>query len=332
MGSGGTGGGPARRCVLAGFGLVALAGCDRSGHVGQEGVTRPAVPQPYTALAVFDLTGRPGETLAGLGAAVTGGGPAGVTVTVGVGPRLGGFEELPVFARERIEPAARGGDLLIQVCGATEPAVWAVLSGLRARLGRRARIRWGQRGFRRASFGAVRNILGFHDGVAGPTTESEFRREVWREDGSTFAVVRRIRLDVGRFLRLPVPEQERVVGRRRADGAPLSGGAPLAAVDLEAAAPDGRRLIPDGAHVRRAHASGGGRMLRRGYTFDDGPRDRGLLFVGFQRELGTFTETQSRLDQGDALMAFTTTTASGAFLILPGFDARRPLGSTLMLG
>jgi dye decolorizing peroxidase len=35
------------------------------------------------------------------------------------------------------------------------------------------------------------------------------------------------------------------------------------------------------------------------------------------------------MDTSDALLQFTTTTASATFLILPGFDRRHPLGSQL---
>jgi deferrochelatase/peroxidase EfeB len=70
-------------------------------------------------------------------------------------------------------------------------------------------------------------------------------------------------------------------------------------------------------------------MLRRGYSYANSDADKGLLFVSFQRELRTFVQTQRRLDEGDALMAFATATASGTFLVLPGFSAERPLGADL---
>ncbi len=39
---------------------------------------------------------------------------------------------------------------------------------------------------------------------------------------------------------------------------------------------------------------------------------------------------QQRMDDIDALMGFSTPTATCAFAILPGFDADHPLGSTLV--
>jgi len=136
-------------------------------------------------------------------------------------------------------------------------------------------------------------------------------------------------LDVPRFAALPVAGQEAVFGRHRGTGAPLSGGAITANPDLGAKTPDGRYLVPATAHVRRANANvvGAGLMLRRSYSTDE-PAP-GLLFISFQNDIRTFTSTLTHMGDTDALLAFTTTTASATFLILPGFDERRPLGGTL---
>jgi dye decolorizing peroxidase len=114
---------------------------------------------------------------------------------------------------------------------------------------------------------------------------------------------------------------------------PLSGGARATVVtdpDLQAKTPDGQYLIPVDAHVRRssALATGVPLMLRRGYPVDD--PEPGLLFVSFQNSLRAFTATMERLDESDAMMEFATATASAHFLVLPGFDKGRPLGSTLV--
>jgi dye decolorizing peroxidase len=72
---------------------------------------------------------------------------------------------------------------------------------------------------------------------------------------------------------------------------------------------------------------GVGHMLRRSYSTDE-PAP-GLLFISFQNDLRTFTATLTHMDAADALLELTTTTASATFLILPGFDRQRPLGSQL---
>lgn len=311
-------------------------------------------------IRIADLTSRPGlaTTLARLGrrilsltagtdAQLAGLPVSRLTVTVGLGPAvvhdlLGptapGAQDLPRFGREEIPAEHRGGDLLIQVC-ADDPAIATLADqSLATALGTAATTRWqsnGVRGFVDAS--GARNLLGFYDGVNVPRTQPELDHDVWLDGpaavrGGTIAVVRLIRLDIGRFTRQPVVAQERAIGRRRSDGAPLSGGAIGAAPDLNAKTDDGRYLIPVDAHVRRAHplpSGADGLMLRRSYSYAHGAGDQGLIFISFQQTLRTFVRTQQRLDEQDALMAFATTTASGTFLILPGFDSTHSLGSTL---
>ncbi|MFJ7779432.1 Dyp-type peroxidase [Streptomyces yangpuensis] len=322
----------------------------------QAGIDRPEQPQTHVVVSVYDLAAQAGagRTLKTLGEAVlkaTGAGSAeeragGLTVTVGLGPgpvaaldrRLPGALELPAFAREERTARTWGGDLLVQVCAngaAAAAGADADLAGLLEGAGGAVR-RWSQAGFRPPGAGPVRNLLGFQDGIEIPRGRAELERDVWLPGpgpaaGGTIAVVRRLRIDVPAFLAQPVAGQEEAIGRRKADGAPLGGGQPLGRLDLSAKTPQGRYLVPPMAHARRAnpHATGSGKMLRRGYGYDNGPGDRGLLFIGFQRELRTFTATQRRLDEGDDLMAFVTATASAGFLVLPGFDADRPLGATL---
>ncbi|MFF2778559.1 Dyp-type peroxidase [Streptomyces sp. NPDC058052] len=325
----------------------------------QTGVDRPAQPQAHTLASVYDVPPDtdPAPVLARLGSVVlelTGkartalGVEAGdLTVTVGVGPRLAslarrvpGGLELPAFAREERTARAWGGDLLVQAC-ASDPVV-TVLADTRlaaALTADGASRRWSQTGFRPPGGGAVRNLLGFPDGIENPRTPAEVEQEVWLPGpgplaGCTVAVVRRLRIDVPGFLSQSEARQEEAIGRRKADGAPLSGGGPLDRLDLSAKSARGRYLVPAMAHARRANpnATGSGRMLRRGYSYYNGPDDQGLLFVSFQRRLRTFTATQRRLDDGDDLMRFVTATASGAFLVLPGFDAKRPLGAGLLAG
>ena len=315
----------------------------------QAGIVRPRIAQRHCTVVVCDLsTPDIRGTLAALGTRIeslTAGGhpalgglpPAAVTVTVGLGPEvvrridpsLPGTAELPRFAREDLAPGDRGGDLSLQIC-AMDPLVVSLVAADLASLA--GPVRWQARGFRGAPLGktgASRNLLGFTDGIVGPRTDDELREQVWLEGqaaGGTIAVIRRITLDAGAFLRLPVTEQEAVIGRRRDDASPLSGGDQDAEIDLGAKTADGEYLVPATAHVRVAHpmTSGTGLMLRRGYSTPEG-----LLFISFQRDLRTYTATQSTMDEHDALMRFVTVTATGTFLVLPGFGPGQPLGSSL---
>ncbi|WP_245192852.1 Dyp-type peroxidase [Amycolatopsis alba] len=327
----------------------------------QAGITLPQQAQPNLLAVVADVADgvAVGPLLAELGEAVgtltagtdtrlLGLSPGDLTVTIGVGPRLvrmadpalPGTTELPEFSRERIAPQARGGDLLMQICAGDAVVIPVVAAALLHQAGDRVRERWRQSGRRGSTIPvapgltAPRNVFGFIDGIVGPHTAAEQERDLWLAGPSpvthgTIAVLRRMELDLSRFAALPVAAQEAVFGRRRDTGTPLSGGAIAADPDLGAKTPDGRYLIPADAHLRRAHptAVGVGLMLRRSYNIDE-PAP-GLLFVSFQNDIRTFTNTLTRMDSGDALLPFTTTTVGASFLILPGFDRQKPLGATL---
>ncbi|NUT46840.1 MAG: Dyp-type peroxidase [Saccharothrix sp.] len=325
----------------------------------QAGVVLPVEAQPNVLVVVADvgegvavgpLLAELGEAVrsltAGADARLLGLPPDDLTVTIGIGPRLvravdpslPGAADLPEFSHARIAPQARGGDLLVQVCASDAVVPPVVAAALLVQAGDRVRERWRQSGRRgpsvpvRPGVTAPRNVFGFVDGIVGPHTTAQQQRDLWLAGpapvaGGAVAVVRRMELDLPRFAALPVDAQEAVFGRRRDTGTPLSGGAVSADPDLGAKTPDGRYLIPVDAHLRRAHSTavGVGLMLRRSYSTDH----PGLLFISFQNDIRTFTNTLTRMDNGDALLPFTTTTASATFLILPGFDERRPLGATL---
>ncbi|MFI1014852.1 Dyp-type peroxidase [Streptomyces sp. NPDC020965] len=327
----------------------------------QAGVTLPHSAQRNLLAVVVDLDTAvaPGPLLAELGEAIhaltagsdprlLGLSPGDLTVTVGVGPRLvrtvgaalPGAADLPRFSRERIAPQDRGGDLLIQICADDALLVPVAAAALLDRAGDRVRERWRQYGRRGTEVSiakgvtAPRNLLGFIDGIVGPHTTAEQERDLWLAGpaavaGGTLAVLRRMELDLTRFAALSVAEQEAVFGRHRASGVPLSGGTVASGPRLGAKTPDGRYLVPADAHVRRANPTmvGVGLMLRRSYSIDEPVP--GVLFISFQNDLRTFTATLTRMDTSDALLPFTTTTASATFLILPGFGQQHPLGSAL---
>ncbi|MFE6502774.1 Dyp-type peroxidase [Kitasatospora sp. NPDC057738] len=332
----------------------------------QAGVTAPQ--QPATQLLAFDLapaaTSDGRAALRGLLGGLTrvlaeaagaspadarlrDGRPAGLSSLVGVGPGLAArlglnvppalLTELPAFPGDRLDPARGGGDLVVQLCAVDR---WP-LSVVAEQVGDAARaagatVRWTQSGFlARTTGGATpRNLFGFKDGTANPDG-TDSGQWVWGPPGpyehGTTLVYRRIRMDTAAFAALPGDRQEQVMGRRAGDGAPLTGTAEHDEPDIYTKNPDGSYVIPATAHVRLSspRLDGGARMLRRGYSYDDGPGDRGLLFCAFMRDPAQFTRVQNRLAARDALNAFVEHTASAVAYVLPGAPEGGTLGEGL---
>ncbi|NEE39133.1 Dyp-type peroxidase, partial [Streptomyces sp. SID7982] len=195
----------------------------------------------------------------------------------------------------------------------------------------------------------TRNLMGQIDGTGNPkASEEDFDRRVfvpaspgkpqeWMEGGS-YAVVRRIRMLLDDWEKLPVERQERVIGRRKADGAPLSGGTETTEMDLDKAGPDGRLVIPDNAHARISspEENGGAAMLRRPFSYhdgitEDGTPDAGLLFICWQADpFRGFVPVQRKLDRGDALSPFLRHEASGVFAVPGGAAEGEYVGQRLL--
>ncbi len=129
-------------------------------------------------------------------------------------------------------------------------------------------------------------------------------------------------------------EQEAVVGRTKAEGAPLSGGAEHSEPDFAREGRGGQPLIPVDSHVALAHPTrnGGARMLRRGYNFTDGNDalgrlDAGLFFLAFVRDPRTqYVPMQARMSREDRLQEYLQHTGSGLYAVPPGV-ASLPTGA-----
>ncbi|MFD7071517.1 Dyp-type peroxidase [Streptomyces sp. NPDC059913] len=333
--------------------------------VRQAGVTAPQ--QPTTQLLALDLprasaaAGRKalrgvlGELTGVLATAASdapkdlrlqGGGTTRLTSLVGIGPALAdrlGLDvpsvlgELPPFPGDRLDPRRSGGDLLVQLCAAdrwTLTVVAELVVGAARTAG--AVLRWSQSGFLppTAPGTTPRNLFGSKDGTANPDRAAA-EQWVWGPPGAhgngTVLVYRRIHMDVTGFAALPESHRDRAVGRRTRDGVALGGTAEHDEPDIYAKHPDGSYVLPATAHVRLASPrfDGGARMLRRSYSYDDGPDDRGLLFCAFMRDPGRFTRVQNRLADRDALNPFLQHRASAVAYVLPGAAPSGSLGDQL---
>lgn len=309
--------------------------------------------------------------------------PSRLTVTVGVGAavfHLPGvavqppkrLRPLPAFAGDRLDPRWGDGDMIFQICADDAQVVSAAMRALRARMPGFARLRWTQSGFVSApqGGGTPRNMFGQKDGTANVRTDSiEFADVVWaRADepawfaGGTYLVFRKIRMKTADWDLTPRKEQDAVIGRRRSDGAPLTGRQEFDEPDLEATTGDGTPVVASDAHVRRVH---GIPMHRRSYNYDygqllataggspdplehpeqhthapgtpahthggHGAIDVGLLFCAYGNDPDTqFIAARRRMAEGDRLNRFIQHTGSALFAILPGFSEFGYVGDTLV--
>jgi len=289
--------------------------------------------------------------------------PSGLTITFGFGPSLfddrfglagrrpAALIDLPHFPGDALVDTLVGGDLCIQACSDDpQVAVHAIRNLSRIAFGR-ASIRWSQLGFGRTSSttraqATPRNLFGFKDGTANLRAEdAQAAKDVWVQSGDgaewmtggSYLVARKIRMTIETWDRSSLREQERVVGRTKGEGAPLSGGEEFTAPDFAATGRGDAPLIDEGAHVRLAHpeTNAGATMLRRGYNFVDGNDDlgrlnAGLFFICFQRDpREQFVPIQLRLAKNDAMNEYVRHVGSGIFAVPPGARKGGSIGAGL---
>ncbi len=276
-------------------------------------------------------------------------GPASLTVTVGLGP--GVFDErfglaakrpahlaaIPALPSDTLDEQLTGGDLSLQACADDPQVAYHAVRDL-ARMARgTATVRWTVIGFGRASAGPTqstpRNLMGFKDGTRNITTDDEYDRFVWLDDdagwmaGGSYQVVRKIRMNLETWDADVVSDQQRVFGRTKVEGAPLSGGSEHTAPDFHARAPhgtEGGTAIDARSHVAlAAHENNGGvKILRRGYNYTDGLNqygqlDAGLLFAAYVNDPEHFTTLQRKLGASDRLNEYVSHIGSGVFAVPP---------------
>ena len=281
--------------------------------------------------------------------------PSGLTITIGFGP--GVFEDadgndrfgvrdqrpealapLPAFSGDDLRAAISGGDLAVQAC-ADDPqvAVHAIRNFTRMAFGT-ATLKWSSLGFGRTSSTSraqrtPRNLFGFKDGTHNIMAEDvdDTNDYVWVQQGDgpdwlaggSYMIVRKIRMLIESWDRSQLGEQERVFGRDKGEGAPLSGGDEFTAPNFAATDSAGEPLIPVQSHVHLAHPeqNGGKRILRRAFNYVDGNDelgllDAGLLFISFQRDPQQFIDIQQNLSR-DLLNEYIRHVSSGVWAVPP---------------
>jgi deferrochelatase/peroxidase EfeB len=161
-----------------------------------------------------------------------------------------------------------------------------------------------------------------HVWVGGETDQPWLR-------GGSYLIARKIRIFVENWDRDYLKDQQDVIGRAKASGAPLTalltGGGEFTAPDFAANGADGQPVIPANAHIRLAsfEHNGGTRILRRGYSFTDGIDPQagtllgGLFFIAFMKNPAQFIRLQNSL-AADALNEYIQHIGSGVFACPPG--------------
>jgi deferrochelatase/peroxidase EfeB len=290
--------------------------------------------------------------------------PANLTITFGVGPSLfderfgladrrpAALADLPHLPPEELDPTRSNGDLVIQACSDDPVVAFHAIRNL-ARLGRgTVMMRWSQLGFGKAIGNAAslrsdapsngsgqetpRNLMGFKDGTRNLDggDDALMNQHVWVGDdtdqawmrGGSYLVARRIQMRIEAWDRDYLDDQQKVIGRYKYSGAPLSGTKEHDTPNF-ATKTGGEPVIPADSHVAlAAHENNGGiRILRRGYSFTDGiiaargELDAGLFFIAFQKDpRKQFVALQRRLGTNDALNEYIQHVGSGLFACPPG--------------
>jgi dye decolorizing peroxidase len=320
-----------------------------------------ALMRRWSTLAAELMAGRAGgdgDTGVALDA-----GPSSLTITFGFGrtffdrtglvaQRPPELDPLPAFSSDQLDAKRSNGDLWVQIGSDDALVAFHALRAVQKAVGEAARVRWQMNGFNRSP-GATgkpmtaRNLMGPLDGTRNPKpSEADFDRRIFVPSGTeyawlaggSYAVVRRIRMLLDDWEKLSLKKQELVIGRRKSDGAPLTGGTETTELALDRTGPDGKLVIADNAHARISapEQNGGAAMLRRPFSFHDGigpdgTPDAGLLFICWQADpLRGFVPVQRKLDRGDALSPFIRHEASGLFAVPGGPKEGEYVGQRLL--
>lgn len=288
-------------------------------------------------------------------------GPASLTVTVGLGPRIfsdtfGLAAYKPALMRELVQlpsddlkPELSGGDLSLQACADDPQVAYHAIRNL-ARIAKdtgAAATRWSVLGFGRASAGkgqsTPRNLFGFKDGTRNITEKVDFDKHVWIDDGGpawqqrgSYQVVRKIEMRIENWDTDRVSDQNNVFGRHKVSGAPLSGTHEFDTPDFTKKDDAGNLVIPATAHISlAAHENNAGvKLLRRSYNYTDGLNNlgmmnAGLLFISYQKDPAQFETLQSKLGASDAMNEYISHIGSGLFFVPPAPKEGSYLGAEM---
>ena len=259
----------------------------------------------------------------------------GLTVTIGYGlplfDKLGsaapaGLRPMPGWEGDDFDPAATQGDVVVQICADERSTTYQVEKSVLAHLSGALTVKERHVGF---GLPESRGVLGFVDGTGNPKGEDRVPvvgiPDGEPHAGGSFLVLRKIREDLSRWDRLTVDEQERVVGRKKADSAKL----------------DPPESTPRTSHrLKSSYRDAGGEeveILRRSFPYDEGG-EAGLIFICFVADLLQFEQVKGQMVSEhtggervgkDAIEDFYTTVSGGYYFAPPAPDGDASLGAVL---
>jgi putative iron-dependent peroxidase len=170
----------------------------------------------------------------------------------------------------------------------------------------------------------ARDLLGFVDGTENPTGDSMWMSSLIGDEdpdfiGGSYVVVQKYLHDLGAWDRLSTEEQERVIGRTKADNVELDGDAELR--------PSHKTLatITDANGVEHD-------ILRDNMPFGrPGTGEFGTYFIGYSRDLWVIEQMLRRMFMGDPMGSYDrildfSTAATGTTFFVPSNDLLESLG------
>lgn len=200
-------------------------------------------------------------------------------------------------------------DLFVWLHGARRDELFARALDWREALAPVARIAREEQGF---MFRDSRDLTGFVDGSANPKDAARLSAALLDGEfaGGSFVLAQRWLHDLTGFWGLPLAEQERVIGRTKADSVELTGDA-----------------MPPDSHVSRTDIARCGEAVKiyRRSSPVGGVRDAGLYFLAFSADLARFEWLLQSMfglsDDGrrDRLLGYSKP-VSGSFFYAPPVD------------
>lgn len=259
-----------------------------------------------------------------------------LTVTIGFGLPIfeklgcvdrapGALRRMPGWEGDAFSPADTQTDLIVQICANDRSVTYHAEKAVRAHLASAFSLRNHEVGF---GLPESRGVMGFVDGTGNPKGDARIPVVLIGDEephsGGSYLVFRKIREDLAAWEQLTVDQQEKVVGRRKADSAKL---------DPPESEPPTSHRLKSSLETEEGEIE----ILRRSFPFA-GRDEAGLLFICFVRDLAQYEGVKAQMtsrytgtqDVGkDAIESFYTAVSGGYYFVPPQPDDDGYMGDLL---